>query len=167
MNKRIVIINGNGGVGKDFFVNLCSKYKKTKKAATIDKIKEAAKILISYNRETDEKTRKFLSDLKILTDEYNDSVIEYLLEKVKEFEKDSSEILFLFIREARDIKAIKKEINAVTLLITNKNKKFISSNIGDGGVLDYKYDYVIENTFVEKEFDKEAKKFLKGLFNEQ
>ncbi|NCC71736.1 hypothetical protein EOM09_09265 [bacterium] len=168
MTKKIVIINGNGGVGKDFFTDLCGKYKKIKKISTVDKVKEAAKVLVSYNNEKDEKTRKLLSDLKILAEEYNGSIIKYLENSIKEFKNDENELLFLFVREIKDIVKIKNvEKDIITLLITNKNKKFITSNIADRDVLNYKYDYTIENTDTIEELEEKAKEFIKEIYNEQ
>ena len=58
MKKNIIIINGSGGVGKDTFVNICSKFRKVLNISTIDKAKEAARILVDWNGEKDEKYRK-------------------------------------------------------------------------------------------------------------
>lgn len=71
MEKQIVIINGTGGSGKDTFVQFCSKYNKVMNFSSIDKVKEIAR-LIGWDGKKTEKDRKFLSDLKKLTTEYND-----------------------------------------------------------------------------------------------
>jgi len=44
--KKIIIINGTGGSGKDTFVNYCSEYIKTVNISSVDKVKEAANILV-------------------------------------------------------------------------------------------------------------------------
>ena len=53
MEKRIVIINGSGGVGKDTFVELCGKFVEVKNISSVDKVKEAARILVNWNGEKD------------------------------------------------------------------------------------------------------------------
>ena len=53
MEKRIIIINGSGGVGKDTFVEYCSEFTNVKNISSVDKVKEAAKILVGWNGEKD------------------------------------------------------------------------------------------------------------------
>jgi len=45
MQKQIIIINGTGGSGKDTFVEFCSEFTKVTNISSVDKVKEAAKIL--------------------------------------------------------------------------------------------------------------------------
>ena len=71
MNKKIFIINGSGGVGKDTFVELVSEFASIMNFSSVDKVKDIAKE-IGWNGTKTEKDRKFLSDLKILTAEYCD-----------------------------------------------------------------------------------------------
>ena len=49
MSKEIVIINGSGGVGKDAFVEFCNEFTCVKNISSVDKVKEAAKILVGWN----------------------------------------------------------------------------------------------------------------------
>lgn len=163
MEKKIVVINGNGGVGKDTFVNHVSKYKKVKKASTVDLIKKAATVLGYDESRKDEKDRKFLADLKVLNTNYNNGPINYIIENYNEFLNDDNEILFLFIREIDEVEYIKNKLNAITLLITNNNTKFITSNEADKNVLNYNYDYVIENSSIE-EMDSKVKEFLEKIY---
>jgi len=44
--KEIIIINGTGGSGKDTFVNYCAQFIKTVNISSVDKVKEAANILV-------------------------------------------------------------------------------------------------------------------------
>lgn len=44
--KKIIIINGTGGSGKDTFVNYCAQFIKTVNISSVDKVKEAANILV-------------------------------------------------------------------------------------------------------------------------
>ena len=63
MNKQVIIINGTGGSGKDTFVRFCSEFAKVTNISSVDKVKEAAKILVGWNGEKHEKARKLLDDL--------------------------------------------------------------------------------------------------------
>ena len=97
--QRIFIINGSGGVGKDTFVELFTKHYGEEKVwnySSVDKVKRIAKE-IGWTGTKTEKDRKFLSDLKLLTTEYNDMPMEDLKEKVKEFRSSQAEMLFLHI----------------------------------------------------------------------
>ena len=54
MDKQVIIINGTGGSGKDTFVEYCSEFAKVTNISSVDKVKEAAKILVGWNGEKDE-----------------------------------------------------------------------------------------------------------------
>lgn len=145
MNKVIVIINGSGGVGKDTFVNFCKLLVTVNNISSVDKIKEAAKIL-GWNGSKDECDRKFLSDLKLLSSQYNNSPYNYIKICIENFRKHSkSNIMFIHVREPEEIEKLKNDFGCITLLITNINKEPILSNVADAYVDNYKYDYIIHN----------------------
>ena len=157
MKKYIIIINGYGGSGKDTFVELVSKYNRVCNFSSVDKVKEIAKI-IGWNGKKDEKDRKFLSDLKKLTTDYNDMSFESIKSKVIEFNNSDDEIMFIHIREPEEIERAVKEFNAKTLLIKRIGLNKITSNYSDASVENYNYDYIIENTTLEK-LEESAKEF--------
>ena len=132
--KEIVVINGSGGVGKDTFVQFCGEYVPIMNISSVDKVKEAAKVLAGWNGEKDEKSRKFLSDLKELGIEYNDAPFKYISNMAEEFKKSDKQIMFVHVRESEEIEKCKKCLNAKTLLITNKNVAAINTNISDRDV---------------------------------
>lgn len=173
MNKHIFIINGSGGVGKDTFVKLVKaelndKYKRFNTVdsySSIDRIKEIAREL-GYEGGKTEKDRKFLSDLKELAGNYSDMPFKCVKEKVENFLKnDSNIILFLHIREPKEIARAVKEFNAKTILITSKFVNNIISNISDKNVFEYQYDYVIRNNGTIDNLDEKAKNFIGRLIN--
>ena len=90
--KQVFIINGSGGVGKDLFVNMVktsvSKFSPYRvwNYSSIDKVKAIA-TQIGWSGGKTEKDRKFLSDLKLLTTEYNDMAFEDLKRMVNIFEE--------------------------------------------------------------------------------
>lgn len=161
--KYIVVINGSGGVGKDTFVELCKKYTKVMNISSVDKVKEAAHILTGWNGEKDEKSRKLLSDLKEVGIQYNDAPFQYITSMVEEFKKTDNEIMFIHIREAEEIEKCKKSFGATTLLITNKNVLAVTTNHSDKNVLEYNYDYHIENNGTIQELQEKAKYFVDKL----
>lgn len=161
--KQIIIINGMGGSGKDTFVNFCSEYAKVLNVSSVDKVKEAAKILVGWNGEKDEISRKLLVDLKQLSINYNDYPTKYIINMAETFKNSEKEIMFIHIREIDEIKKIKELLHAKTLLITNSRVKIITSNASDANVNDYKYDFNILNNGTLKELENIAENFVLEL----
>lgn len=161
MKKRIVILNGTGGSGKDTFIDFCKKYAKVMNASSIDKVKEIAK-LVGWDGGKTDKDRKFLADLKHLTTEYNDMAFNDIKKSVKKFLDNDDEILFIHIREPKEIEKAKKEFNAVTLLVKREGLENIETNDADKNVDNYSYDYVIYNSTLEK-LENDAKKFVNEI----
>ncbi len=161
MKKQIVIINGTGGSGKDTFVEFCSKYGKVMNFSSIDKVKEIAK-LIGWDGKKEEKDRKFLSDLKRLTTDYNDMAFNSIIDAVNRFEDSDDEILFIHIREPEEVQRAADTFNAKTLLVKRVGLANIETNYSDANVDNYSYDYIIENTTLE-ELDNKALDFVNEL----
>ena len=161
MEKRIIIINGSGGVGKDTFVEYCSEFTNVKNISSVDKVKEAAKILVGWNGEKDERSRKLLSDLKLMSIDYNNYPITYIKQQSEEFKNSKEQqIMFVHIREISEIQKVKELLNAKTLLITSNKVKKIVTNTSDANVEKYNYDYHIENNGTLDELKEKAKKFV-------
>lgn len=144
--RQVFIINGSGGVGKDSFVDLVSKMSKHSviNFSSVDKIKEIAKT-IGWTGGKEEKDRKFLSDLKMLCTDYNDLPFNSMSDKVKEFNDSDATMLFLHIREPKEIEKAKAAFNAKTILIKRDTVKHITSNVADANVFNYNYDITINN----------------------
>ena len=160
MNKQVIIINGTGGSGKDTFVEFCSEFAKVTNISSVDIVKEAAKVLVGWNGEKDEKSRKLLVDLKRLSIEYNDAPTKYVQEQYEIFMKSESEFLFVHVREIEEIEKIKKLLNAKTLLLRNPRVALITSNNSDGNVYRYEYDFTIENDGTLEDLKQKAKEFV-------
>jgi len=161
MKKEIVIINGVGGCGKDTFVEFCAKYGKVMNFSSVDKVKEVARV-IGWDGQKTEKDRKFLSDLKKLTTEYNDMAFNSMKEVVSKFETTDDKLLFLHIREPEEIKRAVDAFGAKALLVRREGLAKIESNYSDASVENYNYDYIIENTTLEK-LEEDAKKFIEKI----
>lgn len=160
MEKQVIIINGTGGSGKDTFVEFCAKFAKVTNISSVDKVKEAAQILVGWNGEKDEKSRKLLVDLKQLSIDYNDYPAKYINKQYETFKKSESKYLFIHIREINEIEKIKALLNAKTLLVRNPRVALITSNNSDGNVYNYNYDYIIENDGSLEDLKQKAKEFV-------
>lgn len=148
MNEKVkIIINGCGGVGKDPFVDYCRIFANITNISSVDKIKEAAKIL-GWDGSKAEEDRKFLSDLKLLSTGYNNFPYEYIKQSIDNFMKDkSSNVLFIHLREPEEIEKVKQDFDCITVLVQNINKDHIDSNMADANVHNYEYDFVINNDY--------------------
>lgn len=161
--KKIFILNGSGGVGKDTFVDLVSNYIPTIHFSSVTKIKEIAKA-IGWDGGKTEKDRKFLSDLKILCTEYNNLPFNSMKEMVNEFINSDANALFIDIREPNEIEIAKQAFNAETVLVIRDSVAHITSNMADANVYNYQYDHIIENNGDLADLNNTAKMFVDKLF---
>lgn len=160
MEKRVVIMNGMGGSGKDTFVEMCAKHTNIVNISSVDKVKEAAKALVGWNGDKDEKSRKLLVDLKRLSIDYNDYPTKYILDEYEKFKQSDNNILFVHIREISEIEKLKSLLSAETVLIVNPRVPDITSNESDANVAKYTYDYTIENAGTLDELEEKAIEFI-------
>lgn len=162
IEKKVFIINGSGGVGKDTFVNMVGKYIKVINYSSVKKIKEIA-MQGGWNGSKTEKDRKFLSDLKFLFSEYNDLPFEDMKSIYGKFLSVNSKekCLFLHIREPEEIERAKQAFEARTILVSNKNVEDIKSNAADANVLNYSYDIEVKNDGTLGDLEDTAKLFIK------
>lgn len=161
--RQVVIINGNGGVGKDTFIDTLKKITVYQVGiwnhSSIDKVKAIAK-MIGWNGVKDERSRKLLCDLKVLCDDYNNMTFEDMKKKVSEFNKSDATLLFLHIREPHNIEIAKEAFDAVTVLVVRNSVQQITSNASDEHVADYDYDFTVDNNSDINQLEKEGHRFL-------
>lgn len=145
---KVIVINGRGGVGKDTFISLLNSVAGISmnicNVSTIDPVKSIAHN-IGWDGKKDEKSRKFLSDLKDLLTEFNDYPFEQTKWTMEMLDSDKT-IFFVHVREPKDIDRFVKVFNAKTLLIKNDNVPLITSNHADKEAENYNYDYIIDNS---------------------
>ena len=104
MNKIVIVINGAGGVGKDTLCELAAKHFKVKNISSITPIKEIA-TMCGWDGQKDDKSRKFLADLKELCVQYNDNPTVWASREYKEFLAGDFEIMFVHIREPKELQS--------------------------------------------------------------
>jgi hypothetical protein len=170
----IFIINGSGTSGKDtvvdFVRNNFSKYFNIYNVSSIDKVREAAKLL-GWTGSKDETDREFLHQLKMIASKFYNHSLLYMLSSLKDFE--SPYICFFHVREPKEIEIFKESLlnsptPVFTILIQRNNNK-VFSNDADSNVKNYRYDYIIDNNG--SKYDLECKvvklfnKILEGTFN--
>ena len=124
MKKLVMVINGAGGVGKDTLCEFAMKHFKVMNISSITPIKELA-ALAGWDGKKDDKSRKFLSDLKQLSVEYNDYPTLWCTERYRD-----DVPFFHIIRCARH-------------LIVHRNLSCIAGFIGNGTTFDDARDFQI------------------------
>lgn len=158
MKKTVIVINGAGGVGKDTLCDLAAKHFKVRNISTITPIKELA-ALTGWDGRKDDKSRRFLSDLKQLCVNYNDFPTNWAKGVFDEFMHTDEQILFVHIREPEEIAKFIAATGGVAkaLLVRggDRMKKSHYGNRSDDEVENYEYDYYFYNdkTLIEAERD--------------
>lgn len=126
----VLIVNGKGGVGKDYLVSALCREFILKTISSVDKVKEAASMLGCNIIKKDVQDRAFLSDLKALSAKYYDHPVKYMIREFEYFLQDHYDILVFMIREEDEIKRVKSILqndkgfnNIFTILVTREDKK--------------------------------------------
>lgn len=161
-NKAVIIMNGKGGVGKDYLVGILRTKYNVKLISSVDLVKEAGKILGCDIENKSDIDRAFLSDLKKLSAKYYDHPVKYMIGEFIQFKSDSDqEILVYMIREEDEINRVNHLLffdnhftNTINILITNSaiNKKYGNSSDDEVGKQDL-YDLEFENVLNNSEND--------------
>ena len=168
MKKIAIVINGAGGVGKDTLCNMAKSEFKIDNISSISPIKRIAK-MCGWNGKKDDKSRKFLSDLKLLCVEYNDYPTVWAYNKYLQFLEGEDDIMFVHIREPEEIKKFVSKTGgkAKTLLIRGgeRMKKSSYGNVSDDSVENYEYDYYFTNDKSLEQAKSDFVAFLKEIID--
>lgn len=165
MNKQVLIINGRGGVGKDTFCNCASQFFKVRNVSSITPIVEIAKFA-GWNGEKTLPARRLLSHLKQAFTEYNDLSFRYCLEQYQAFLASDDEILFVHIREPKEIDRLKSVLGGIcrTLLVRRSDLPVSHyGNHSDDEVESYQYDLYFENSAPLESLPERVKNFFQDF----
>ena len=167
--KKVIVINGRGGCGKDTLCDFTAERYKVRNVSSITPIKELA-TQAGWDGNKDPKSRKMLADLKQLFVEYNDLCNNYVVGQVKEFAACDEEIMFVHIRECDEIRKFMSScsgisgVTCVSLLVrrtTDGYGKELLGNSADDDVEKMTYDFVYENNKTLEELPEDFDIFLK------
>lgn len=172
---KIIVINGQGGAGKDEFVGFCGyEDEGIYNFSMVDGIKLVAETM-GWTGGKLSIDRKFLSDLKDLASEYNDYPFQYTLKEVKEAIKDyrryhdlSNEfICFIHARELEDIDRWVCDYGARALVIRRPEVEGSFGNHADDNVFEVDYDYEVWNTGSLYQLKEAAENFITKIREEE
>ena len=163
-----MVINGAGGVGKDTMCSFAARVYKVRNVSSVDPIKAIAR-MAGWDGDKSDKSRKMLSDLKMLFTQYNDLCLRYIKEQYQQFLQGDEQVMFVHIREpeeiARFVETAPEHIR--TLLIRNSSKEqHVYSNVSDDNVEQYTYDGVYDNCLTLEETEEAFLTFFRGFFEQ-
>jgi hypothetical protein len=169
---QLLIINGTATSGKDQFVKLFKNHYQHKcyNWSTIDKVKKIARKHFGWDGTKSEEARLFLSELKLIWNEYNNGPFQYMAKKIakhyRKLKEDEKNTVIYFIH-CREIDEIQKLValyqgKCQTILI-KRNYIIVPDNKSDRNVENYSYDYIIENNGDLFELENKAKCFVSDL----
>lgn len=171
LNKHIFIVNGRPGAGKTSFEDLILERVQGARYSIIDPVKN---LLINEGiwngRDKSESIRKLMSDVKIALDEYCDYSYNEVRKFVEDFKanKIPGNVLFIDMREEKDISRAVVEFGADSIYIQNDNARSVHTNIADDFSDDknnYPYDIIVYNSGSYGNFIKTCKRFANILIN--
>lgn len=169
--EKVLIITGNAGVGKDTFVNMLNKHIGAAHISIVDHVKDIAR-RIGWNGEKGEKDREFLSDLKLLIDEYNNANLKYVIDEISLYYAHAcygQPFLCIDMREKKDIDAVigyfgHDKIQIVR--VVNNRVLPVTSNIADKNVEENDYDYLIENNGTKEDLERTVAEFIDQIMSD-
>lgn len=167
--RKIIIINGTGGSGKDSFVKACQNIDPTiQNISSVNYVKQVAYEL-GWDGIKDTKGRRFLSDLKMALSAYNDAPFIMTIKDIEDYDKNAT--VFVHIRESDDISKYKTYFEhngdiVTTVVINNSRVKPITSNLADADVYNSSYDWIIDNEGTLDDLAQSAEFFLKNFEKE-
>ena len=167
MKKLTLVINGRGGVGKDTLCDVAATRYRVRNVSSITPIKQLATVC-GWGGEKTDKARRFLSELKRITAEYNEYPTRWVTEEYRAFLESDEEILFVHIREGEEIKKFVDATGgeARTLLIRAEARlgAHTYGNASDDLVEQYPYDYCFSNDDAPTEAAERFLAFLADVF---
>ena len=161
--KKVIIINGSGGSGKDTFIKIAKELFEIKdfeiaNVSSIDPIKRALRKYYGWDgkNKSDEWRRKMVA----LKEKYakKDLPTHYLIDKIN---KVNNGVVFLHIREPHEIEKITNRIKEAHTLHITRPQVSVPNTTSDMITTEYKYDTSIVN---DGETEEDLKNQVKDFF---
>ena len=150
-NVKVYVINGRGGKGKDTVCSILAAMCDSSDIyfESFDSARLTKKIAkeCGWDNKKDDRGRKLLADIQTALIEYDDIPFKKTHAAVcRELSNmRNKNVFFIHAREPREITKYVDAFDAKTVLVVNDNVPDVTSNHADASVLEYKYDFIIEN----------------------
>jgi len=172
MDKIVIVINGEAEVGKDTLCDFVISEFYAEKISSITPIVQIAKEN-GWDGTKDNKSRKFLSDLKRAFIDFNNLPTTYLCKEFERFLDGENDILFVHIRESDQISEfmdkIKNACACCSLLVSDRvyKKPACWGNESDDFVDSYGYDYRYQNRKPLEDAREDFLEFFQGILDDK
>lgn len=160
--RRIFIINGPGGHGKDEFIRMVAEVygeKNVHNISSVDQVKEAARILGWEGGKSDD-DRRLLIALKQASVRYDDGPTRYLEQRLMAIEEG---IAFLHIREESEIEKIEARVGGIMRIHIFRPDSDIPQNEIDTLTEEMEYDIEILNDGNLDDLREKARAFVRDV----
>jgi len=176
MSLNIYVLNGPAGVGKDTFVSCVDTNlrnlngSRAVSISSVGGIKEIATKFFGYKESVkSDKDRKFLAELKNLTDDYCDYSFTYIYEEIQKIRRSNDSdvyphvsAIFIMCREPGKIERLCNAYNLKSIFIdSNRDIHKVTNNDADANVRNWEYDITIHNDKDLANLNKIAEAFVK------
>lgn len=167
VTKRVFVINGSGGVGKDTVCSMAARRWRVCNVSSITPILSVARAA-GWDGQKTPAARRFLSRLKEVCVEFNDLPFQYCWEQYQHFLHSEEELLFVHIREPEEIARFCEAVgpSCAALLVRRPSLEQARGPLGnrsDDGVGRYAYDYIFENDGSLEELPQKVERFFSAL----
>ena len=170
---KIVILNSQGGAGKDTFYEYCKEWVSyVYHTSMVEGVKEIAEKNFGWRGGKEQKDRTLLMQIKDIWEEYNDGPFIDTCNRIRLIENEleryglSSDAAVVFVdsRTPTDIQRFVDKYGATTVLLrrTEQEDKFTDRVDGDE-VFDFKYDFIIDNNGSLEDLEQAAHTFMNFL----
>jgi hypothetical protein len=172
-NLKVVCINGFPLSGKDTFVISCQAVAHPntyiRHISTVDKAKEALKLLGWTGVEKTEEVRQALHTLKMISNSLFNGSKAYVEDSIQAMLHIAYRgVLFIDSREPIELAEMKKLFNATCILVSRPKSELTTvQTFADQNVLNFDYDYIVDNSGTLAELRETSKRFLRQLFEEE
>ena len=159
--KKIAIINGSGGSGKDLFIDLATRHLDIGSVfnfSSIDPIKDILKQNGWDGIDKSDAWRLKMVNLKKELIARDDTPTRYLIDKINSVKKG---VVFVHIREPDEIHKLKTRIPELYTIHMERPQAKVPENEVDQGTAQYPYDlYLINSGDTPESLEELARRFI-------
>lgn len=172
MDQLMICVNGFPRSGKDSFVMHCINVLSrvnvaTAHISTVDPAKEALRNLGWDGIQKTPRIRNALHELKMLSNSLFDGAYEYVAQSWHAFTNRvhaNPSVMFVDSREPEELERLQKDFGAICILVRRPNGELRAvDNDADQRVLNFGYDYIIENDGTLQDLDVTSKTFVDDI----